>query len=167
MNETDQHTCTNLRLVGIIKKNQRLRINRSYNVTDVVDNTPYSAAVAFFSWDTWYYTKYATKKIFTEDTPKLCAKLIQSRRAKELKNIENLLTKASDGLINLKIAYKNDELALAHIDSIVEDYIIMQINDIKEYFVKNSIENITQPRSFQIPPDNEAVGCPSVIRYST
>jgi len=146
MDEADQHTCTNLRLVGIIKKNQRLRINRSYNVINVVDNTPYTALTAFLWWDTWYYTKYALKKIFTEDTPKLCAKLINADRTKELTNICQLLRNTAIGLTNLKVAYKDDELALANIDSIIEDYIGIQVNDIEEYLRDNGIvitENIT------------------------
>lgn len=133
MDNTDQRTCTNLRLISTVKVNQRLRINFGYNVVDVVDNTTYNAFTAFLVCDTWNYTKHSLKKIFTEDTSALCAKLIKNNCIQELTNIRGLLSKSSIGLNNLKTAYKNDGVAIVHIDSIMEDYITMQINNINEY----------------------------------
>jgi len=140
MDETDQQICTNLRLIGIIKKNQRLRINRNYNIIDVVENTSYSAITAYLWWDTWYYTKYSIKKIFTKDTADLCTKLIEGSKNKELEKIRTLLQNAMKGLNNLKIVYEDNDLALANIDSITEDFISMQINNINKYFLDNDIQ---------------------------
>ena len=146
MDKKDQRTCANLELIGLVKKNQRLRINFGYDVVGVVDNTPYNNMLALLSWDTWDYTKCSLKKIFTENTPALCKKLIEGDNCFELKIIYGLLKQATEGLCNLKSSYNDDKLILANINSLVVVYNGVQLNKIEQYFQSKNIEPIDDKR---------------------
>ena len=138
MEESDQRTCTNLRLLSMIKRNQYIRTDRKYDVIGVVDDTSFNMFMASMWLDGWNSTKYSLRKIFTIDIPKLTAKLINANKYNELKNLRNLLYKSTDGLCNLKTVYRNDELAIATIDSIMIEYISIQICDVEAFLTEKN-----------------------------
>jgi len=138
MNSSDHRTGTNLRLLGTIEKNQYMRTDRKYDIIGIVGDTPYNMFMSMVFFDTWNSTKYSLRKIFTTDIPELHTRLIKKERCEELKNLRILLYNAAEGLRNLKWVYKNDELAIANIDSITDDYINIQISDIESYLTSKN-----------------------------
>lgn len=137
MEENDQRTCANLRLLSMIKRNQYIRTDRKYDVTGIVDDTSFNAFMAAIWLDSWNSTKYSLRKIFTIDIPALNAKLMKANKFNELKNLRSLLYKSTEGLCNLKTVYRNDELAIANIDAIMIEYISIQICDIEAFLTEN------------------------------
>lgn len=138
MEEKDQHTCANLRLLGIVGKNQYIRTNRNLNITDVVDVSAYNNIMATCCYDTWdNRTKKGLRKLFTIDVPTLNLKLINTTKFDELLHLRVLLYKSKEGLHNLKYYYLSDKLAIATIDSICEEYIDIQVNKMERCLDEN------------------------------
>jgi len=135
----DGRIFANLRLLGKIKQNQFIRVNRAYNITSIEDNTYVNIikSVALFDW--WSNTRSCLEQIYIKNIPILIAKLIENNSKAELLSLRTLINESIEGVGNMKNMWIDEHLRVALLDTYIHDYAKIHVHKIEIYFDENKI----------------------------
>lgn len=132
MLNSNEHTLSNLRLVGGIKKHEYIQTDSEGNILSYLSHNFINCVSSAIYGENWSSTLRSLRKIYVDELPILLEKLIEDHSTKELTKIYKLLEDSLIGLENLKIVYQNSD-ELSHIDTIVDDFCKNQLDRVKDY----------------------------------
>lgn len=132
MLSSNEHTLSNLRLIGGIKPHEYIQTDSEGNILSYLEHNFINCVSSAIYGENWKSTLYCLRKIYVEELPPLIDGLIEKKAEKELKKIGSLLEKSLNGLENLKTVYQGTD-NLAHINTISDDFCKNQLERIGDY----------------------------------
>jgi len=141
MLSSNEHTISNLRLVGGIKLHEYIQCDVEGNILSYLEHNFINCVSSAISGDNWKTTLSCLRKLYVDELPILIEELIDNDNFRELKKIGSLLEKSLVGLENLKSVYQNTD-NLAHIETIIDDFCKNQIESIIE-FLKDELSDLS------------------------
>lgn len=131
MLSSNEHTLSNLRLMGGIKKHEYIQTDAEGNVLSYLEHNFINCVSSAIYGENWKSTLFCLRKLYVDEMPKLLEELIKSDSKKELEKIGCLLEKSLIGLENLKVVYQGTD-NLAHLNTIMDDFAKNQLHRLYE-----------------------------------
>lgn len=138
-----QTTLKNLRMVAIIQEREYLSTNSKGDIEYIIQENFLSNISSVIWRETWESNLNALKKLYVTDIPALLDLLIEQELHRELAKVKELLMISKKGLLNLKSVFDQSNHT-ANIDSLLEDYLDIQISHIQ-----NELEIIAEKNDIQ------------------
>ena len=136
MQQGDEETLCNLRLLGSIKEGYYPCTDSLGNICGSRENTYFNSFLAGVTLENWNCTQYFLKKLFTEQLPPLIDKLIEKEYCDELDRVRTLISGSMPGFSAITDLYKYDLQRKAWLESIRYDYANMQVECIGKILPK-------------------------------
>lgn len=153
MLSSNEHTLSNLRLIGGIKIHEYIQTDSDGNVLSYLEHNFINCVSSAIYGENWKTTLFCLRKLYVDEMPKLLEELIKSDSKKELQKIGNLLEKSILGLENLKTVYQGTD-NLAHLNTIIDDFAKNQLERLYDMKDRHEAERgLDRPPS--IPPSAE------------
>ena len=127
-----EHTLSNLRLVGGIKKHEYIQTDSDGNILSFLAHNFINCVSSAIYGENWKSCLFCLRKLYVDEMPVMLEQLIKDEGKKELAKIGNLLELSLTGLENLKTVYQGTD-NLAHIDTIIDDFGKNQLDRIGDY----------------------------------
>lgn len=145
-----EKTLCNLRLLGALKDKEWLQTDNEGNILSYIEYGLVNSMVSVMCGENWDSTYNCIHKIYCEELPEILNTLENdmsddSNSNVELRKIFILLTDSKKGLKKLKVIYKTNKCAVAHIDTILSDYVESHLTHIDKLV--------------SIDPDSDSEGC--------
>ena len=137
MQQGNEQTLCNLRLLGSIKEGCYVCTDSFGNICGSRENTYFNSFLAGITLENWSCTQYFLKKLFTEQLPSIIDKLIEKEYWEELDRIRNLIIESLPGLSIIIDLYKDDPQRKAWLECIRCDYAHMQMECIRKILSLN------------------------------
>lgn len=137
MQEGNEITLTNLRLICTIGDGQYPTTTLGGNISGVYDNTYGNSFLSSLAFETWNATQFCLKKLYTEQLPPLLVKLNVCDDHELLVRVRDLIKNSIEGLKNIKKLYSQNKQREAWMDTIILDYAEMQTDSINRLISKN------------------------------
>jgi len=149
-----EHTISNLRLVGGIKKHEYIQTDSEGNILSYLAHNFINCVSSAIYGENWKSCLFTLKKLYVEEMPVMLEQLIKDDSKKELKKIGNLLEVSLIGLENLKTVYQGTD-NIAHIDTIIEDFGKNQLDRIGDYVGIPPLEPATKNKHTNEPSEEK------------
>ncbi len=133
MEESNDISLTNLRLIASIKEGEYITTDSGGNVINAFENTYTNSFLSSLLFENWNATKLCLGNLYTKQLPKLISRLIEDDEDLELTILCVLIEDSLKGVDHIKKVYNYNRQYNAWIESIIECYANLQISKIKNY----------------------------------